>query len=148
MYKTIVIAYDGTDASNVALVEGVALARLCKAQLTLLGIVVTAGGLLLDPAIVSRELIETEQRFLREALAEAARDFAHKGVNATTCLRDGDPATEIAAYAREIGADLVIVGHGHKRLLARWFEHAVDAQILAAMPCSLLVASHEAAPPA
>ena len=59
MYKKILVAYDGTKPGNAALHQGAELARLCKAELHVLAIVVTAGGLLLDPAVVSNELLET-----------------------------------------------------------------------------------------
>ena len=141
MYRKIVIAYDGTEDGKVALHHGLALAHGRQVGVTIMGIVVTSGGLLLDPAVVSRDLIDTEQRLLRDALDSAAQEATRMGVMATTVLRDGDAAHEIAAYAREVHADLVVVGHGHKGLLARWLEGSVGTQLLAAMPCSLLVAS-------
>lgn len=140
MYSKIVIAYDGTDAGKVALRHGLLLAEAGRTGVTILGIVVTSGGLLLDPAVVSRDLIDAEQGLLREALAAAVHDAARLGVKAATVLRDGDAAHEIAAFAHETGADLVVVGHGHKALMARWFERSVETQLLAAMPCSVLVA--------
>lgn len=141
MFQKILVAFDGTNPGNAALHQGAELARLCKAELHVLAIVVTAGGLLLDPAVVSNELLGTEWRFLEEALADAVRELAIQDSKAMTCIRDGEPAREIVAYAQEIKADLAVIGHNHKGLLARWFEGSVGSNLLATLPCSLLVAA-------
>jgi nucleotide-binding universal stress UspA family protein len=140
MYHKILVAYDGTGPSDAALRQGAELARLCKAELHVLAIVVSAGGMLLDPAVVSIELLETERQYLQEALADSIRDLGRQGANVRACIRDGDAAAEIVAHAREIKADLVVVGHSDKGLLARWFEGSVGTQLLDTMPCSLLIA--------
>jgi nucleotide-binding universal stress UspA family protein len=54
-------------------------------------------------------------------------------------VRSGDPAVEIAAYAHEIGASLVVLGHTGKGALARWFQGSVGAKLLDHLPCSLLI---------
>jgi nucleotide-binding universal stress UspA family protein len=145
MYRRILVAYDGTDAGDAALRLGVELARLAKAELHVLGVVVSSGGLLLDPSVVSTELLETERRFLLEALESAVSALGANGAHATTCLRDGDAADEILLYAHEINADLAVVGHGDKGLMARWIEGSVGERLLKAAPCSLLVARDGAA---
>jgi nucleotide-binding universal stress UspA family protein len=139
MYQTIIIAYDGTAVGDAALHEAARLARLCEARLHILAIVVTTGGLLLDPATVSIDLLESERQCLDQALDKAAQRLARQGLIATTCIRDGDPAVEIVAYAHEIKADLVVTGHNHKGMLARWFEGSVATRLADTMPCSMLI---------
>lgn len=146
MYQKIVVAYEGTEASDAALRQGGELARLCGAELHLLGIIVTSGGPLLDPAFLPDELLETERRILVEAVEDRARELGHQGVIVKTCIRDGEPSAEIMTYIKEIDSDLVMIGHRHKGLLARWFEGSVGAHLLEDLPCSLLVAI-DGAPP-
>jgi len=141
MYHKILVAYDGTHPGDAALDQGADLARICTAELHVLAIVVTAGGMVLDPAIQSGELLEAERALLRGALDTAASDLAKSGITVTTCIRDGDAAQEILAYAHAIKADLVVIGHGHKGLLARWFEGSVAARLTEVMPCSVLIAA-------
>lgn len=141
MFQKIVVAYEGSGASEAALRRGGELARACHAELHLLGIVVTSGGLLLDPACVPEELLEAERSILLEALEDRARAFGHDGITTRTCIRDGEPAAEIASYIKEIKADLAVIGHSHKGILARLFEGSVGAHLLKSLPCSLLVAS-------
>lgn len=139
MYHTILVAFDGTKAGDTALRQAADLAQLCKAELHVLGIVVTAGGLLLDPAVVSNNLLETERRYLLDALADVVRDLGKKGIDAKTCIRDGDAGREIIAYADEIKADLAVIGHSDKGLLSRWIEGSVGTRLLEAMPCNVLI---------
>ncbi len=141
MFKKIVVAYEGSGASEAALRRGGELARACHAQLHLLGIVVTSGGLLLDPAYVPNELIETERKILLEALEDRARALSLDGILTTTCIRDGEPAAEILSYIKEIEADLAVIGQSHKGMLARWFEGSVGAHLLEDLPCSVMIAS-------
>ena len=141
MYQKILVAFDGTVPGKAALHQGAELARVCNAELYVLAIVVTAGGLLLDPAVVSVDLLEVERHVLRDALDDAIRDLHAKGIKAVVSIRDGEPAREIVIYAHEINADLVVAGHSEKGVLARWFEGSVDTELLARMPCSLLIAT-------
>ncbi len=141
MFQKIVVAYEGSGASEVALRRGAELARACHAELHLLGIVVTSGGLLLDPAYVPVELVEAERRLLLDTLEDIARVFGHDGITTRTCIRDGAPEAEIATYIKEIAADLAVIGHSHKGLLARWFNGSVGAHLLEDLQCSLLVAT-------
>jgi hypothetical protein len=141
MFQKIVVAYEGSGSSEAALRRGGELARACHAELHLLGIVVTSGGLLLDPAYVPNELLEAERTILLESLEDTACAFSHEGISTKTCIRDGEPAAEIASYINEIKADLVVIGQSYKGMLAKLFEGSVGAHLLEHLPCSLLVAS-------
>ena len=140
MYRKIVVACDGTGPGDVAVRQGGDLALLCSAELHLLGIVASAGGMLMDPATVSAELLAAERQCLQQGLADAVRDLGRRGIDAQNCIRDGEPSREIIAYIHEIQADLVVVGHDGKGRLARWFEGSVGTQLFDKLPCSLLVA--------
>jgi len=140
LYQKIVMAYIDTGPGDAVLCRGAELARLCRAELHLVGIVATEGGMPLDPASASHELLETERTHLQEALTESVGHLDSWGVAALTCIRDGDPAREITAFVREIGADLVVVGHSDRRFLAHWGENSEGTGLLEQLPCSLLVA--------
>jgi nucleotide-binding universal stress UspA family protein len=148
MYHTIVVAFDGSDAGADALHQAADLAHATRAQLHLLGVVVSSGGLLLDPAIVPLDVLEVERQALLAALLEVDQALRHRGVVAQTVIRDGDPGREIIAYVEEVRADLVVIGPGHKGVMARWIEGSVSADLLDAMPCSVLVATRAGDPAA
>ena len=140
MYKKILVAYDGSGFSEVALHQAADLARLCKAELHLLGIVLTTGFASIAEGYASIDIWGLERTEIEVALETAARDLGKEGVNAITSIREGDPANEIIACAYGLGADLAVLGHTDKGVLARLFEGSVGAKLLRDLPCSLLIA--------
>jgi nucleotide-binding universal stress UspA family protein len=105
--KTIVIATDGSHASQLAVHRGLELARETGAAVT----VVTARepisfiGAPYDQRELSRQL----------ARAQAALDFARAeavaiGVEASSEILEGEPADEILRVAADREADLVVLG--------------------------------------
>jgi nucleotide-binding universal stress UspA family protein len=107
MYQKILLAYDGTSFSASALLQGADLARLCQAELHLLGIVSTTGSSLIVEAEGQIDVWGLQRQDIERALESAAHDLGGKGVKAVTSIRQGDPAGEIVAHAHEIKADLV-----------------------------------------
>jgi nucleotide-binding universal stress UspA family protein len=52
----------------------------------------------------------------------------------------GDAVDEIARHAKEIGADLVVVGHKHlDSWAARWWRGSLSKSLIEHAPCSVLV---------
>lgn len=141
MYTKILVAYDGSSFSDVALRRGSNLARLCKAELYLVGIVATTANFAMAEGIGGIDIWGMERKALEAALEGAALDLSSQGLKAMTSIREGNPASEIAACAAELGVDLVVVGHSNKGLFARWFEGSVGAGLFRDLPCDLLVAA-------
>jgi nucleotide-binding universal stress UspA family protein len=144
VFKKILLAYDGSDHTAAALRQSADLARLCNAELHLLGIVVTAGSVVVAEAYGAayggNDLFGQERKAIEDALSRATSELGeHISVHAR--IREGNPADEIAAYAHEAGADLAVIGHSGKGLLARWFEGSTGAKLIRDLPCNLLVAT-------
>jgi len=74
-----------TAAQLGALLEGLA-------RLHIPAVVVSSGGLLLDPSAVLQELLNTERQFLEAALEGCARALGKTGPHPITIIRDGDAA--------------------------------------------------------
>jgi len=141
MYRKILLAYDGSTFSAAVLRQGAELAKLCKAELHLLSIVVTTGAMGMAESVGSSDVWGLEQQSLQPAVEAAVQELHQQGLNVITCVRYGDPAVEIAAYAHEVGADLVVLGHTSKGMLTRWFRGSVGTKLLDHLRCSLLVAT-------
>ncbi|MHB8166561.1 MAG: universal stress protein [Sulfuricella sp.] len=141
MYRKILLAYDGSTFSAAVLQQGAELASLCKAELHLLSIVVTTGSMAIAEAVGPSDVWGLEQQDLQRVVEAAEQDLHSQGLTVVTCIRFGDPAVEIAAYAHEVDADLVVLGHTSKGMLTRWFQGSVGAKLLDYLPCSLLVAT-------
>lgn len=145
MYRKVLLAYNGTTYAANALRDGAEIARMCGAELHLLGIVPTTGIHAIAQSHATEDVLGLEQQHLRHALEKAAGQIAGKCVNLVSLIRQGDPAGEIVAYAREIDADLVVIGHRDRSALARWFGGSTSQRLLNELRCSLLIAeaNHE-----
>lgn len=148
MYRKILLAYNGSAHSAAALRQAADIARAFNAELHILGIVVTTGGLAMAQAAGPTDVIEMEGARIRQALETAARNLRDQGVNVSACIRQGDPAIEIVGYARKIQADLAVLGHTDKGIITRWFQGSIGAKLLSNLPCSLLIATEHASGPA
>lgn len=120
MYRTILLAYDGSQQGREALNQGAELASLCQARVYLLAIVAHELGVALAEAAVPSDLPEREYQEVRHVLTEGAEALRRLGLTVDTRLAAGNPAEEIGRMAHEVGADLVVVGHREQSALARW----------------------------
>ncbi len=117
MFDTVVVATDGSKSVSRAVDVAVDLAARFDADVHALS-VVDAGEVDASPEQLRDEL-EVALETNAESALSVVRERTGQGI--TTEVREGHPAPEICAYAREIGADLVVTGtrgrHGENRLL-------------------------------
>jgi nucleotide-binding universal stress UspA family protein len=102
--RTIVLGTDLTDASQNALLRALHLAEQHRAAIH----VVHATPRL--PRLLSRQLGVTDDRKQREALDRIVKQVRRAGVPAHAHVAQGDPIQVLAAKARAVAADLVVVG--------------------------------------
>jgi len=138
VYRRILLAYDGSVEGRLALREGARLAQVCAAEVFLLAVVDISSGMSMGEATVPG-LVLAQQEAFEEVLHEGVRRLTAMGFQPKAKLGLGDPAEEIAAVAREIGADLVVVGHRQQGPLARWWRGSVGTRLVNNLDCSLLV---------
>ena len=138
MYRKILLAFDGSPDGREALVQAESLASACGAAVHLLAIIDPSESMLIVEAI---SFVPENQRFVIQAiLDEGVKRLRRAGCTATSELKYGKPAERIILSAREIDADLIVVGHRDQGTLARWLNGSVGETILHEPPCSLLVA--------
>lgn len=130
--QTIVVGYDGSESADRALdraselIDDGGTVVLVSAIHMLAG----KGGTGFDP-------IEKED-FDRQLDTAKAR-LADTGITATTVAGLGDPARVITVQATEVGADLIVVGNGHKNLLERLLLGSVSDRVSHRTNCDVLV---------
>jgi nucleotide-binding universal stress UspA family protein len=130
--RNIVIGYDGSASARRAL-ERTAQLVDDGASVTVVGAVhllAGKGGMPLDP--VEREEHERQ-------LEEAKARLAQLGLNVNAVEGYGDPAKVIVAQAKEVDADLIVVGTEHKNLIERLLVGSVSAGVAHRAPCDVLV---------
>lgn len=140
MYRKILLAYDGSQAGRDALKQGAELAVRCQADVHLLAVLATDTGMLLAESAGVAVLPDRMQNEVERALREGAELLREKGLKVETRIGVGRPAEEIGRAAREVGAELIVVGHREQSALARWWSGSTGASLLANAPCSVLVA--------
>lgn len=146
MYRTIVLAYDGSRDGQKALYEGTEIARSCKAETHLLAVMSLPLGVSVGEGFDAEGMMEEEQRHYRQVLDAGTERMRRHGIAVTGHVRQGQPITEITRLAQEVSADLIVVGHRNRSTFARWWHNAVGASLVDQAPCSILVAINE--PPA
>ncbi len=137
MYTKILLAYDGSLEGARALREGALMARRCCADVFLLSVVPdTAGVILADGSVAGGEKIDEYAALLDRGLNR----LKQIGLKPESRLVEGEPTAVIAKVAREISADLVVVGHRTKHALSRWWAGSGADYLSDHVGCSLLIA--------
>ena len=112
MYKTILVTLDAT-ATDRAIIDHVkALASIMHSRVVLLH-VATGAAAQFHGEDAAGEEIHDSRAYLERVKAE----FEAAGIPAAAELSYGDPVTQIVAWVKDKGCDLVAMGtHGHKFL--------------------------------
>ena len=136
----ILVGIDGSAQSLAAWHDAVALARCCRSALTALHVAVpnwSAGSFERDAwrAIRSEEAARVRGHQILEAARLAAADLDR----VTYTFVFGDAAESISQQAREIGADLIVLGGRGKGSLARFLPGSVSSAVIGHAPCSILI---------
>ena len=141
MYKRILLAYDGSTSGQKALLDCRDIAQWSQASLTLIAVmplqrqVVAAEGVIYEKSVV-----EQDRDKYRGILNDGLRRLLESGHEAQGEVLYGETVDEIARYARQIEADLIVVGHKHlEGWAARWWRGSVSKSLIADAPCSVLV---------
>jgi len=135
--KKIIVAHDGSDASDRALFKASAIAEKFDSELTVVSAVpnlcFTEIGI--DCNTVN-SLYRAEVEGIMLGLVELMKD---KGIKAETLIIEGTPADVIVDHAKSTGADLIVVGSTGKHATERTILGSVSSKIAANAPCAVLI---------
>lgn len=142
LFRTILVAFDGSPASWRALRQGIRLAREHVAALHALSVdeplpphAPPAQGRPSDASAVAGSFQDLQ--------AQAENEAARNGVVLRTKAVRGHAAQAIVQSARQIGADLIVIGpHGQAGVLQRVFGSTTD-RVVDTATCSVLVVRGE-----
>lgn len=142
MFKRILLAYDGTESGQKALLECDAMAQLTKAEVFLIAVMPPAAAFMGGEGYVYDKEAEDEERRQHQAtLDEGLARLVNAGHRASGELVVGEAVDEIVRCAKKVEADLVVVGHRHlDSWAARWWRGSVSKTLIEHAPCSVLVA--------
>jgi len=138
MYNKILVGYDGSDGSRLALERAIQLAKALGAELWALWV---RGRLPHYPETVDE--VEEEKSAAETFLQNLTKDILHyskqHGIEIHGDSRSGHPAKTMLEYAEEGEFDLMVLGNrGHSELWGRFLGHTAD-KISENAHCSVLI---------
>ena len=139
MFKRILMAYNGSLDGKSALVTCAELAAFTRADTHLLAVAGMPSSMFLTEGFLPEELLEEEKKRAQDVLDEGISQLKEKGFVVTGHIAVGEPVEEISRLARELDADLIIVGHSQRASFAsRWWRGSVGKSLLDHAPCGIL----------
>jgi nucleotide-binding universal stress UspA family protein len=139
MYQRILLAYDGSFEGAVALREGALLAKAAGARVFILSVVPEGGGVRIAEGVYPSAAAHQMDSY-KEVLAKGVDRLTRLGLKPVSRLAMGDPIKAITAFAKEVNADLVVVGHQRRNMVERWWSGASGGYISDHVRCSILIA--------
>jgi nucleotide-binding universal stress UspA family protein len=144
-YRKLLVPIDFSEHSKKTVEAATQLAVLTGGSITLLHVfqVPNYPAAFYQGLYTEHEQVKTQVDLLkREANAQLAlviEQIVAKGLEAHPLLRIGNPYDEIVTAAKEVGADLIIIGsHGHAGL-ERFLVGSTAERVVQYAPCPVLV---------
>jgi nucleotide-binding universal stress UspA family protein len=130
----ILVAYDGSESAQRALVQAAELATNGAA----VSVISVAEPLPQFGRAGTMMVPEEDEERLHE-LVDAKATLAGKGIDAAVVERKGDPATLIVDEAEHEHADLIVMGTRGLNTAKRWLMGSVSSRVVQHAPCNVLV---------
>jgi nucleotide-binding universal stress UspA family protein len=140
MYKCIVLAYDGSEAGQLALLESRELAQWSQAVVWLVAVMPSPANLAgYDGSIYIPEIAERDKQRFQTILEDGLRRMTAAGYQAQGKLLMGESIHQITEFATKVKANLIVVGHKHlDSWAARWWRGSVSGALIEHSHCSVL----------
>jgi nucleotide-binding universal stress UspA family protein len=130
----ILVAYDGSESAQRALVQAAELATNGAAVS-----VISVAEPLPRFGRAGTMMVPEEDEERRHELVDAKATLAGKGIDAAVVERKGDPATLIVDEAEHEHADLIVMGTRGLNTAKRWLMGSVSSRVVQHAPCNVLV---------
>ena len=124
MYKRILLAYDGSESGQKALLDGLDIAQWSHAELDLVAVMPPATPIIAaEGGIYDSELEDQMKSKYQGILEDGLRRLTAAGYPAKGEVLVGDSVDVIVSRAKKMGSDLIVVGHKHlDSWAARWWR--------------------------
>ena len=141
MYKKILLAYDGSEPGQRALLDCHEIAQWSQSEIRLIAVMqLPMSGLTLEGGMYDDTLMLSEKVRYQAILDAGLGKLNDAGLTARGEVVMGDAVSEITRCASSIQADLIVVGHKHlSGWAARWWRGSVSKALIEQAPCSVLV---------
>ncbi len=142
MYERILLAYDGSESGQKALLDCRDIAQWSHAKLFLVAVTPPPP----PPVVVEYPPADgrhddVEREHYQAILDEGLRRLRGAGHTVQGELLTGERVEAITSYAARLKANLIVVGHHHLgSWAARWWRGSSSPALIEHAPCSVLVA--------
>jgi nucleotide-binding universal stress UspA family protein len=89
------------------------------------------------PSIVGQSVLLDDRKRAHNVLQRLARQLPATQ-SRVVIVRFGNPAREIEALARRVGADLIVMGTHGRTIFSRFFQGSIVQKVIARAPCPVL----------
>ncbi|HEY7903097.1 MAG TPA: universal stress protein [Casimicrobiaceae bacterium] len=149
MYQRILVAYDGSDASRLAIDECAHLTPVAGREVHVACVIHDPSAFVLPGEFVPEPLLDSERDDVQQDLDRAAAALRTRGFAVSTHLLDGEPVDVLAKLIESLAIDLLVVGHRRsKKFAARWWRGRIDALLIERVRCAILIAGEPPKPAA
>ncbi len=135
--KKILVAHDGSDASDRAFFKAATIAQKFDSELI---VIFAVPNLCFTEIGVDCNTVNSLYRAEVEGIMSDVVDLMKKkGIEAKTMILEGSPADVVVDHAKAIAADLIVVGSTGKHATERTLLGSVSSKIAANAPCAVLI---------
>jgi universal stress protein A len=143
VFETVVVAVDFSPQARQAVDTAVGLVGAFNAGITLIHVLDQSVSFDRSSAR-SRRAERDDRRTVAWALLHDFQDKLPDGIVADCLLREGEPATEIVLAARQLAANLIVIGTHGKRATADFLLGNTAESVLRHAPCPVLTVGRAA----
>lgn len=149
MYQEIILPLDGSLLAEKAIPYAVELAKKFGSRITLLSViepvVVYSQPGVVGPVVNVAVEMDQEIVAMRDYLTKIEESLQAEGISTRKVIKQGDAATQICDYAKEVSADLIVMSTHGRSGLKRWVYGSVADKVLrgADIPVLLIRAKDE-----
>jgi nucleotide-binding universal stress UspA family protein len=144
MYRKILVAFDGSPESRLAVEECSQLVRVEGREIHLVCVLHDPSPYLLAGEFVPEPALAIDRTRMDADLKDAAATLTERGFSVTTHLQDGEPVDVISRMVETLSIDLIIVGHRRsKKFALRWWRGSVDSMLIERVHCAILIAGEK-----
>ena len=142
MYKTIVLAYDGSESGQRALLDCQEIGQWSQARLHLVAVMPPPIAMVAVDAWALNPSAENDEKAHYQSVLDAGlQRLRDTGLEVQGRVVMGNAVDEIARAAAAVQADLIVLGHRHLDSWAeRWWRGtSVSQSLIEYAPCSVLI---------
>ena len=142
MYRKIVLAYDGSQEGQKALINCKEMASWGDAEIHLISVIPEILGYPIGEGIfIDTEYQEIQnKKSQQQQLDNGVVLIKKEGFKCTGALLAGNYVKEISGYAAKVSADLIVIGHKHhESVFERWWAGSTTSNLVEDSQCSVLI---------